>query len=162
MAKLKRSAYRTYIRFSDSDAWYLIGKGIDDMSVEMNGTFEQTTDITGETTTTDQGYQPQISVEPYYANPSDTIYEKLQDIALNRLSGDDAVAEYLEVIVSDTSATTHSAWKEACRVEIASYGGDTNGFGINFNIWADGDREEGTVTYTDKVPTFTANSALGG
>lgn len=156
--KLKREAYRTYIRFGSTGQWYLIGKGIDDMSVEMNGSFEQTKDITGETTTSDSGYQPQISVEPYRADPDDAIYEKLRDISMNRKSGDDAKAEYLEVIIEDTADTKHKAWKEDCRVEISSYGGDTTGFGINFNIWADGNREEGEVTYSDRVPTFTAKT----
>lgn len=157
MAKLKRSAYRTYIKAGNND-YYLVGKGVDELSVEMNGSFEQTTDVTGETTTTDQGYQPQISVEPYYANPTDEIYEFLSDLALNRKSGDDAKATLLEVIIEDATATQHVAWKEDCIIEIASYGGDTNGFQIAYNVWSDGNREKGNVTYTGKAPTFTATT----
>lgn len=156
MAKLKREAHGLYIRFSSLDAWYLIGKGIDDMSVEMNGSFEQTKDITGEVSVSDTGYQPQVSVEPYYANPDDAIYDKLLDLALNRKSGDDAKAEYLEVIIEDTSETTHKAWQEDCRIEIVSYGGDTSGFQIAFNVWTDGNRQQGTAEFSGKVPTFTA------
>lgn len=157
MAKLKREAHRLYIRFSSTEDWFLIGRSIDDLSVEMNGSFEQTRDVTGETTTQDDGYQPQVSVEPYYSNPEDSIYEHLKDLALNRKSGDDAKAEYLEVIIEDDEAVKHDAWTEDCKVEIASYGGNTSGFQIAFNIWTDGNRKKGSVAYEGKVPTFTAD-----
>ena len=160
MAKLKREAHGLYLKVSGSDNWFLIGKGIDDLSVEMNGSFEQTKDITGQTSVSDTGYQPQISVEPYHADPTDAIYPFLKDLALNRKSGDDAKAKVLEVLVEDTEAAKHSAWQEDVRIEITSYGGDTSGFGINFNIWSDGNREEGSATIVDKVPTFTPGTSL--
>lgn len=154
MAKLKREAHGLYIRFKDLDAWFLIGSGIDDLSVEMNGSFEQTKDITGNVTVSDTGYQPQIGVEPYKANPDDVIYSHLKDIAMNRKSGDDAKAEILEVLIDDTEASEFDGWKENVKVEITSYGGDTSGLAINFNIWSDGNREQVKVTMADKVPTI--------
>mgnify|MGYP003289411921 CR=1 FL=1 len=154
MAKLKREAHGMYIRFQALDAWYLIGKGISDMSVTMNGSFEQTKDITGEVAVADTGYQPQTSVEPYYADPDDAIYEHLLDLALNRKSGDDAKAEYMEVVIEDPEDSEHKAWQENCRVEIVSYGGDTSGLQIAFNIWPDGGRKTGKATFEGKVPTF--------
>ncbi len=154
MAKLKREAHGLYIRFKSTDAWFLIGSGIDDMSVEMNGSFEQTKDITGNVAVSDTGYQPQASVEPYYANPDDTIYTYLKDLALNRKSGDEAKAEYMEVLIDDDASDSQSAWTEDCRIEIVSYGGDTSGFQIAFNVWPDGNRKQGTATFTGKVPTF--------
>lgn len=159
MAKLKRKAHGLYLTHGTTNTWSLIGKNIDDLSVEMNGSFEQTTDVTGETTTSDTGYQPQISVEPYYADPTDDLYPFLLDLAMNRKSGDDAKAKMLEVIIDDTEATKHEAWTEDVVIEISSYGGDTNGFQIVYNIWSDGNRTKGSVTFTDKQPTFTADSA---
>lgn len=158
--KLKREAHALYLKPKGSQDWYLVGKGIDDLSVEMNGSFEQIKDITGNVTVSDTGYQPQISVEPYHADPEESIYPFLKDLAMNRKSGDDAIAEMLEVIVEDTEAVKHSAWKENVKIEITSYGGDTSGLGINFNIWSDGDRKEGTATLTDKKPTFTEGASL--
>lgn len=154
MAKLKREAHRFYVKAKGMTNYFLVGKGIDDMSVEMNGSFEQTQDITGEVSVSDTGYQPQVSVEPYYANPEDEIYEFLKDLALNRKSGDDAVAQYLEVLIEDPKETSHEAWQENCRIEIVSYGGDTSGFQIAYNVWVDGNREVGTATYSGKNPTF--------
>lgn len=158
MAKLKRKAIRTYIRFKSSEAWFLIGRGIDDMSVEMNGSFEQTTDITGETTVSDEGYKPQFSVSPYYVNPDDSIYETIKDLAMNRKSGDDAKAELLEVWIDDDADLSHSAWTEDAKIEISNYGGNTAGAQISYNVWMDGNRVEGTVSYEGKVPTFSPKS----
>lgn len=156
MAKLKRNAIRHYIRFG-SGAWYLIGRSIEDLSVEMNGSFEQTKDVTGEVSVNDEGYQPQMSVEPYYADPTDSIYDTLKDLAMNRKSGDDAKAEFLEVWIDDDEASEHTAWTEDCKIEIASYGGSTAGAQISYNIWMDGNRKAGNVTYAGKVPTFVEN-----
>lgn len=160
MAKLKREAHALYLKAGSMEGWYLIGKGIDDLSIEMNGSFEQTKDITGEVAVSDTGYQPQISVEPYHADPTDAIYPFLKDLAMNRKSGDDAKAQTLEVLIEDTEASKHAGWQEDCRIEITSYGGDTSGLGINFNIWSDGNRTEGSVTMAGKVPTFTPGGSL--
>lgn len=153
MAKLKREAHAFYVKAPGMSKYFLVGKGIDDMSVEMNGSFEQTRDITGEVAVSDTGYQPQVSVEPYYANPEDEIYDFLKDLMMNRKSGDDAKAQYLEVIVEDTEGSTHEAWQEDCRIEIVSYGGDTSGLQIAYNVWPDGNRQQGTVASV-KEPTF--------
>ena len=159
--KLKRSAHRFFLNVKgDSPEWYWVGKDIEDLSVEMNGTFETRTNIMDETSVSDEGYAPSVSATPYYADPEDAIYSFLEDIALNRKSGDDCKAEYMEVIVKDTSDTGHKAWKEDCKIEIVSYGGPTGGLQIEFNILPAGNRTEGTVAIKDKVPTFTAGASL--
>lgn len=160
MGKLKREAHMFYIKAPKATNYYLVGKDIDDMSVEMNGSYEQKQDITGQSSVSDSGYQPQVGVDPYYANPDDEIYEFLKDLALNRKSGDDSKAQYLEVLVEDPVASSHEAWQEDCKIEIVSYGGDTSGLQIVYNVWPDGNRQEGTVTMNDKVPTFTAKNSV--
>lgn len=158
--KLKRGAHALYVKGGGTSAkYYLVGKDIDDMSVDMNGSFETTANILDEVSVNDTGYQPQVSVSPYYANPEDAIYPFLLDLAMNRKSGDDCKGKYLEVIAESKEETAHKAWEEDCKIEIVSYGGDTNGFQIEFNILPDGNRVEGTATIgADKLPTFTAAS----
>ena len=158
MAKLKREAHRLFLK-AGAKPYYLVGKGIDDMSFEMNGSFDTKKDVTGETSVEDEGYTPSVSVEPYYANPDDDIYDFLLDLAMNRKSGDDAKAKYLEVVIEDVTAASHDAWEEDCRIEIASYGGNTSGFQITYNIHPDGGRVKGTATIADGVPTFTPANA---
>lgn len=158
MSNLNREALAHYIKPIAGELgseYYLIGKDIDDMSVEMNGSFETKKNILGETSVTDTGYSPSMAVAPYYANPADTIYPFVKDLAMNRKSGDDCKAKFLEVIVSDTKAESHEAWEEDCKIEIVSYGGPTEGFAIPFTIHPCGNRKQGTVTLLNKVPTFT-------
>lgn len=156
--KLNREALMHYIdsKFgaSGSPVWFLIGKDIDDMSVELNPDTETTKNILGETTVKDNGYEPSMSADPYYANPDDSIYEKIRDIAMNRLKGDECKTTILEVIMEDTVGP-HKAWREDVIVKPQSYGGDTSGVAIPFDVLFNGNRVEGTVTITEGVPTFT-------
>lgn len=163
MAKLKRSAHRLFLNTAGSSAakWNWIGKDIDELSVEMNGSFETKTNIRDETSTTDTGYQPSVETTPYYADPDDPNYEFLEDLALGRKSGDACKAEYMEVIVKDTEDTNHLAYKEDCQIEISSYGGDTSGYQITFVIHPSGNRKKGYVTISAGEPTFTEGEIPG-
>lgn len=158
--KLEREALMHFLDASfdvsqEAPSWYIIGKDIEDMSVELNPDTETTKNILGETTVKDNGYEPSMSADPYYANPEDDIYEKLRDIAMNRLKGDKCKTRLLEVIIENTESSSHKAWMEEVIVKPQSYGGDTSGVAIPFDVLFDGNRKEGTVTITAGVPTFT-------
>ena len=64
--KLERQAYMTYIdasfRTGVSPTWFLIGKDIDDMSIELNPDVSTTKNILGETSVKDNGYEHSLSV----------------------------------------------------------------------------------------------------
>ena len=159
MAKLARKAYATYLDSTfgvgSTPSWYLVGKDIEDMSVELNADTESKENILGETSVTDNGYTPQVTADPYYANPEDSIYPKIKSIAMERLKGDDCKTQILEVIIEDDEAESHEAYVEDVLVKPQSYGGDTSGFAIPFDVLFDGNRKKGTVTITNGVPTFT-------
>lgn len=161
MAKLERRALLHFLDASfggETPAWFLVGKDIEDMSVELNPDMESKENILGETTTTDNGYKPTMSADPYYANPDDAIYEKIEDIAMNRKKGDACKTKILEVIIDDTTDTAHKAWQEDVIVKPQSYGGGTEGIKIPFEVSFDGNRKEGTAAIENKVPTFTPKS----
>lgn len=156
MAKLKRSALAHYIKQDVLSAdWYLIGKDIEELTVEMNGSFETSTNILDETHVTESGYAPSISVSPHYADPEESIFPFLKDLAFNR--GGKANAKMLEVLIEDTSAEQHDAWEEDAIIEINNYGGGTNGVTIEYTIHPNGNRKAGHVTIENKVPTFVAD-----
>ena len=160
VGKLKRSYLLHFIDASfggQTPDWFLIGKEISDMSVELNPDTEVIKNILDETVTNDNGYEPSISADTYYANTSDAIYEKIKDITMNRKTGDDCKTKVLEVLI-DTDGTSHSAWQEDCIVKPQSYGGAQGGVNIPYNINFDGNRTPGTVTLSNRVPTFTAAS----
>lgn len=156
--KLKREALLHYIDASfgkgTTPTWFLIGKDIDDMSVELSPELESKKNILGETSTSDNGYEPKLSADPYYANSTDSIYEKIKDIAMNRLKGDDCKTKVLEVLI-DKEAGPYDAWEEDCIVKPQSYGGGVDGVAIPFEVTFAGNRKQGTVVITDKVPVFT-------
>ena len=162
--KLEREALMHFLDASfdisqEAPSWYIIGKDIEDMSVELNPDTETTKNILGETTVKDNGYEPSMSADPYYANPEDDIYEKLRDIAMNRLKGDKCKTRLLEVIIENTEDSSHKAWMEEVIVKPQSYGGDTSGVAIPFDVLFDGNRQEGTVTISKGVPTFTPKNS---
>lgn len=159
VGKLKRSYLLHYIDASfggETPNWFLIGKDIEDMSVELNPDTSTKKNILDETVTDDNGYEPSISADTYYANTGDTIYSKIKDIAMNRLTGDDCKTKVLEVLIDKKGDNVaYDAWMEDCIVKPQSYGGAQGGVNIPFNINFDGNRKQGTVTITGKVPTFT-------
>lgn len=153
--KLERKALLHYIDASfgsGSPEWFLIGKDIEDMSVDLNPDTETVKNILGETSVKDNGYEPSMSADPYYANPEDSIYDKIKDIAMQRLKGDACKTKILEVIIGDPP---YEAYTEDVIVKPQSYGGGTEGVNIPFDVLFDGNRKKGTVEIADKVPTFT-------
>lgn len=155
MARLHRSALAHYISVDNGTSWYLIGKDITEMNVEMGGSFETSTNILDETSVVDTGYEPSMTVTPYYADPADALYDFMKDLAMNRKSGDDAKCLFMEVLIEDTSASSHDAWKEDAIIEITSYGGGTEGVNIEYAIHPTGNRVQGKVAISNKVPTWT-------
>lgn len=156
--KLTRGAHLFFVDTtmgSGTPSWYLVGKDIEEMNVDLGADTETIKNILDEVSVRHNGYEPSIEAEPFYADPADALYPKLKDIALNRKKGDDCKSKYLEVIIEDTEATSHSAWMEDCLIVPQSYGGDTSGFQIPFNVLPDGNRVQGTATMAGKVPTFT-------
>lgn len=160
--KLTRGKYMTYVDSTfggtGTPAWYLIGKDIEDMSTELNPDTESVKNILDETSFRHNGYEVSTEADPFYADPSDPLYPKLRDIAFGRLKGDECKTTVLEVIVEDTEAASHLAYTEECYVVPSSIGGDTSGVNIPFTINYSGNRTKGTVTITNKVPTFTADT----
>jgi hypothetical protein len=160
MAKLKRSAHLLYIDATfggASPSWFLIGKHVEDLSIELNPNTEITKNILDETSAVDNGYEPSADVDTYYADPSDgTFYEKMKDIAMNRKTGDDCRTKVLEVLVdsdaADASYDGYDGWTEDVLVKPTSYGGAQGGFRIPYTITFDGNRTQGKWDITNKVP----------
>lgn len=162
IGKLKRSYLLHFIDATfggQTPSWFLIGKDISDMSVELNPDTSTVKNILDETVVNDNGYEPSVSADTYYANTDDAIYSKIKDISMNRLTGDDCKTKVMEVLI-DTDGSTHDAWVEDCIVKPQSYGGAQGGVNIPYNIYFDGNRTAGTATKTGTPPAweFTAAS----
>ena len=164
LGKLKRSALIHHINetpTADTPSWFLIGKNVEDMSVELNPDTEVIKNILDETEVQDNGYEPSVDVDTYYANPSDgDFYEWIKDIAMNRKTGADCMTQVLETLV-DKTAQPFDGWVEDVMVKPQSYGGPQGGISIPYQIAFCGNRRQGTVTITNKVPTFTEPTPAG-
>ena len=158
MKKLKRSALLHYLDSTfggQTPAWFIIGKDVEDLSVELNPDTETVKNILDESTVNDNGYEPAFDVDTYFANPSDgEFYEKIKDIAMNRKTGDECKTKVLEILIDKTTGP-YDAWIEDCIVKPQSYGGAQGGVRIPYNVTFSGNRQKGTVTIVDRVPTFT-------
>ena len=163
MAKLTRGRYIIYIDASfggdGTPDWVKIGKGIESLQVDLSPDVSVAKDITDEVSATDNGYTPQTNVDPFYADPEDKIYGKVKEIAMNRLVGDACRTKLMEVIVGEGEGP-HEAWTENVLIKPTSTGGGTDGFSIPYDVYFDGGRTVGTVTYDDGgykngKPTFT-------
>ena len=159
MGKLNREALAHYLdtkmnktadKASELDGgsvdWEVIGDDIEEMSMEMNPDTEQTKNILGQTKTTDNGYEPSMEADPFYADPSKKLYKPMRDIALERKKGDDCKTLLLEVIVENTDDEKHLAFVQEVIVKPNSYGGGTEGVNIPFTVSEDGKRVKGYVT----------------
>lgn len=164
MARLERKALAHYLDSTfgnvlSSASWFLIGTYIEDLTVNLNPDTSTIKNVLGETRVTDNGYEPEVSADPNYADPDDAIYPKISSIAFDRKVGDDCKTLMLEVIVKDTADTNHLAYVEDVIVKPQSYGGPNGGVNIPYNVTFNGNRIKGYVSATSlaaKAPEFTA------
>lgn len=167
MAKLKRSALAHYLdtawnkKVADASkaVFEILGDDIEDMSVEMNADTSQIKNILGQTKTTDNGFTPSMSADPWYADTESKLYPHMRDIVMEQITGDERKTLLLEVIVEDLEETTHTAYVREVKVTPTSYGGGTEGVNIPFTVDFDGAWVKGTVTAESikaGAPVFTA------
>ena len=131
-----------------------LGSDLEEYTVEMNANVNTTQNILGEVSTTIDGYEPQSAVEPYYATIGDPLHARLQTIVDDRLTLDGLKTKVVEVhLWEEVSAGVFVAYREDAIIEVVSYGGDTTGYQIPFNLHHVGNRVKGTFTVASK--TFT-------
>ena len=134
-----------------------LGKDLEEYSPELSANVEKKTNILGNETVSIDSYQKQGEVAPYYAEKDDPLFTKLQAIIDGDLVLDDLKTDIVEVKLWETeSSGAYPAVKEECYVEVSSYGGDTTGYQIPFNVHYTGVKTTGTFNVSTK--TFTAST----
>lgn len=130
----------------DGTASYVrLGKDLEEYSPELSANVEKKTNILGNETVSIDSYQKQGEVSPYYAEKGDPLFEKLQSIIDNDLVLDDLKTDIVEVKLWDAqSSGAFPAVREECYIEVSSYGGDTTGYQIPFNVHYTGVKTKGT------------------
>ena len=158
--KIERKYIAHYLNaaFSSENPSYVrLGADLEEYSPELSANVEKKSNILGQTSVTIDSYQKQGEVAPYYAEKDDPLFTKLQAIIDGDLVLDDLKTDIVEVKLWETeSSGAYPAVKEECYVEVSSYGGDTTGYQIPFNVHYTGVKTTGTFNVSTK--TFTAST----
>jgi len=152
LAKIERKYLAHFVKVGEE--FIRLGKDLEEYSPEMSAQVEKTKNILGQTSVSISGYEKTGSVEPYFAESGDPLFEKLQNIIDRDLTLDDCKASIVEVKLWDGEGDSFPAVEEECYLEVTSYGGDTKGYQIPFTIHYTGIKQTGT--FDVKTKTFTA------
>lgn len=139
-----------------------LGKDLEDFAVDLNPDVETSKNILGENSVKHNGYEASSSADPVYYEYGDALTEKIMALAMGRKTGDECKTSYVEVLLQpgegDAAPSVIHAFREDVYVVPTSYGGDTSGVQVPFEIRYAGNRVEGTFDLETKK--FTANSGL--
>ena len=148
--KIQRKYMAHYLNaaFSEPEANYVrLGRDLEEYAPELSANVEKKSNILGETSIVIDSYQKQGEVAPYYAEEGDPLFEKLQAI----IDGDLVLDDIVEVKLWGDEGGAYPAVKEECYIEIVSYGGDTTGYQIPFNVHYTGVKTKGTFDPSTKA-----------
>lgn len=156
--KIERKYMAHFINagFGSGTAGYCrLGADLTEYSPSLSANVTKNNNILGQTSVVIDSYQKQGEVSPYYAEKGDELFTKLQAIIDGDLVLDDLKTDIVEVKLWDEGTDgSFPAIKEECYIEVSSYGGDTTGYQIPFNVHYTGVKTSGTFNPTTK--TFTA------
>ena len=125
-----------------------LGKDLEEFNIEMNPDTETGKNILGETTFTHNGYEISASAEPFYAREGDALFAALQSIIDTGAQYDGCATTICEVHLWEEGSTsgTYKAYQQPCYLVPQSYGGDTRGSQIPFDVNYVGEKKAGWFT----------------
>jgi len=145
-----------------SGGWEALGKDNDDLSKELNPDTESSKNVLGESTFRHSGYEPEVSVDPYYIDPARKMYKRILKNALEERYGEgDLMGKFAEAFFT-TKNTEKQTMTGYCYVRDAwfvpqSTGGDTTAYGIPVTITPVGAPKKMKISYdmTNNEATIT-------
>ena len=156
--KIKRQFMAHFINTAKTgEAVYeKLGIGIEEMNIEMGANVQKTNDITGVNATFIDKYEKTQSIEPYMCREGNPLFERLQEIVDNDLTLDELNADVVDVKMWEVvTSGQYPAIKELCVIEVVSFGGNTEGYAIPFNVHRTGVKVNGTFDVDTKKFTAT-------
>lgn len=163
--KLDRNRLMFFASF-DKEDWEALGRDNDDLSKELNPDTETSKNVLGEATFKHNGYEPEVALDPYYADNTSPLYEKLLVAAIQEKYGDADIKGYFVEAVydsanADAGTLSGKGYMREAYIVPQSTGGDTAGFGIPFNVNPVGPMTEVTVVYTIATRAVTITPKSG-
>ena len=151
----KYLAHYINVGTSDTPTYELLGEELEELNIEMNPTVNTTTNILGTTKSELTQYEKSASISPYTAVAGTGLFTMLQAIVDEEKTLDDVVTDFVEVHTwEEATVGEYTAYKQNVVIAISSYGGNTDGYQIPFDLHYTGDKIKGTFNPTTK--TFTA------
>lgn len=149
--KMQRKFFQTFIDSTmngTTPSYYRLGKDLEEFNVEMNPDTETGKNILGESTFTHNGYEINASADPFYARTGDALFEALQAIIDQGLQYEGCATTLVEVHLWDAGTTsgTYKAYRQPVFLIPQSYGGDTSGYQIPFDVNYVGEKKSGYFT----------------
>lgn len=156
--KASRKLLMTYVDVSDTaePEWELVGKGVEDSSVELNPSTETITDILGVTETSVTKWEPKQSLDPNTVKGGSKLNFKLHSIWQNKTP--ELLSKFNVLIVYAYIGQENSFDAELqknCTINVTSIGGSSH-VDMPIEIMLSNDSQKGTVTMENGTPTFVA------
>ena len=151
-----------------SGGWEALGKDNDNLTKDLNPDTEKSKNVLGESTFRHTGYEPEISLDPYYIDPSRKMYKRIMRNAIEERYAENELKGYFAEAFFTTANKETRTMTGYCYVRESWYvpqstGGDTAAYGIPVTITPVGairratisynmEDNEATITYTNDVP----------
>jgi hypothetical protein len=139
--------------------YQLIGADLTEFNIELNPQVESNQNILGENSVVHSGYEVSSSASPVYHDFDKVLESKLIELAMNRRTGDECKTSYVEVLYQEGENgefTPVHCFREDVLVIPTSYGGDTTGVQVPYDVHYCGNRVKGT--FNKETRTFTASN----
>lgn len=140
-------------------SWVRLGEDLEEFKDEYSASVDKKKNILGETKIKVKDYDVSGSVDPYYATVGEPLYTWLENIARKRLVLDDCKTQMLTVYLWQGATGAYVADEEEVVVELKSFGGDTAGVSIPFDIHHT--NKITTGKYDEVGKKFTADTTTG-
>lgn len=139
---------------NETPTFVRLGKDLEEFSPKMSAKVDTVRNILGENRIIVSGYDKSAAVETYYAEAGSPLFKFLQNIIDTDQVLDQVKTEVLEVKLWEGAGNdVYPAILEDVYIEVTSYGGDTAGYRIGFNIHYTGIKKHGTYALTDGIFT---------
>ena len=158
--KVARKLLMTYVDVSDSTTpeWEIVGRGVEESAIELNPEAETVTDILGITETSITKWEATQTFEPNTVRGGSKLNMKLHQIWQDKTP--EKLTQFKVLLVYaylGTSNNFEAEMHKNCTVNPTSSGG-SDYVDMPIEITYSNDITKGTVSMSDGVPTFTANS----
>lgn len=133
-----------------------LGDHLEELNVEMNPSIENTKNILGESSAVLEGYEVSVGVDPFYISNDEALSTKLMEIVDNEQTGDEVRTTAVDVWMK-AGATANDppevimATRREVIIAVQSYGGDTTGIQIPFEMHGSQRKVKGTFDLQNKT-----------